>query len=81
MKSFDQQTKGNKMRNSERAERACLFWLAAPAGTAERQAFSDAKEYYLAAQETKSTPLKESYAHKARRRFIKGMKLLDERIA
>lgn len=68
------------MRNSERAETACRFWLAAPAGTAERQAFSDAKEYYLAAQETNSQPLKESYAHKARRRFVAGMKLLDERM-
>ncbi len=69
------------MRNSERAETACRFWLAAPSGTAERQAFSDAKEYYLAAQETNSQPLKESCAHKARRRFVAGIKLLNARMA
>lgn len=69
------------MKISERADTACRFWIAAPAGTPERQAFSDAKEYYIAAQETNSQPLKESYAHKARRRFVSGIKLLNARMA
>lgn len=66
--------------STPRSDAACRFWLAAPVGTAERQAFSDSKEYYLAAQETSDLALKQRYAHKARRRFVVGMKLLDERL-
>jgi len=67
-------------RTSHRAE-ACFNWRdRAPIGSLERQLFTDAAEEYLFAQRLPSgNPEKIRCAMRARRLFVKALKISDQR--